>query len=227
MMLSIKLQKKVKNWKNKMNTIIHAKELTAQKAVKIFNQSIQDYHKEDSIYAKEKNPYPQNTIEWLLYHKNWIDTIQWHLEDEIRAPNIEDKQVVFLKRWIDKSNQERNDTVEKIDDWFYQQFKEIPKKPDAKLNSESPAWILDKLSILCLKIFHMNLEVQRSDATLEHQEKCKAKLTILLEQKTDLCTCYDEYIQDILNGSKYMKVYRQLKMYNDEELNPVLRKLKK
>lgn len=210
-----------------MQTITHAKELKALKAIEIFNQSIKDYHKEDSIYAKENNPYLQNSIEWLLYHKNWIDTVQWHLEDEIRAPNIEDKQVVFLKRWIDKSNQERNDTVEKIDDWFYQQFKDIPKSQDAKLNSESPAWMLDKLSILCLKIYHMNLEVERTDATWEHKEKCKAKLAILFEQKNDLSTCFDEYIQDILRGFKYMKVYRQMKMYNDEELNPILRKFKK
>ncbi|MFN3605273.1 MAG: DUF4254 domain-containing protein [Leptonema sp. (in: bacteria)] len=201
--------------------------ITSDYAVEIFNQSILDYHKEDTIYAREKNPFSENTIEWLLYHKNWIDSVQWHLEDEIRSPNIEDKQVVFLKRWIDKSNQERNDTVEKIDDWFLNQFKNISPQKDAKLNSESPAWILDKLSILCLKIYHMNLEVERDDATEEHKKNCKNKLKILIEQKNDLSICFDDYIQDILNGKKYMKVYRQMKMYNDEELNPILRKLKK
>lgn len=209
-----------------MHRIQNAKELTSEKAIQIFNRSILDYHKIDSIYAEEKNPYLENTIEWLLYHKNWIDTVQWHLEDEIRSPSIEEKQVVFLKRWIDQSNQKRNDTVEKIDDWFYEQFKDIPKQPNAKLNSESPAWILDKLSILCLKIYHMDLEVKREDATEEHIKKCKQKLDILLEQQKDLSLCYEEYIQDILEGKKYMKVYRQFKMYNDEELNPVLRKLK-
>lgn len=209
-----------------MQRIQNAQELTSKRAIEIFNQSILDYHKIDSIYAEEKNPYQENTIEWLLYHKNWIDTVQWHLEDEIRSPSIEDKQIAFLKRWIDQSNQKRNDTVEKIDDWFYEQFKNIQKEPNAKLNSESPAWILDKLSILCLKIYHMDLEVQRKDATEEHIKKCKQKLDILLEQQKDLSLCYDEYIQDILEGKKYMKVYRQFKMYNDEELNPVLRKLK-
>ncbi|GIX42232.1 MAG: hypothetical protein KatS3mg129_1965 [Leptospiraceae bacterium] len=210
-----------------MKLIQHPSELTSQRAIEIFNQAIDDYHLEDNIYAKEKNPYPENTIEWLLYHKNWIDTVQWHLEDEIRAPNIEDKQVVFLKRWIDRSNQERNDTVEKIDDWFLEQFKNIKPKPNPRMNSESPAWILDRMSILCLKIYHMKEEVKREDATNEHKEKCKNKLEILLEQQKDLSICYDEYIHDILNGDKIMKVYRQMKMYNDEELNPVLRKLKK
>ncbi len=207
--------------------IKHPRELISSIAISIFNQSIHDYHKIDDIYAKENNPYKEESIEWLLYHKNWIDTVQWHLEDEIRNPQIEDKQVVFLKRWIDKSNQERNDTVEKIDDWFLFHFKDIKPKPNSKMNSESPAWILDRMSILCLKIYHMDLEINRSDATLEHKQKCKNKLNILLEQQKDLSTCYDEYIQDILNGDKYMKVYRQMKMYNDEELNPILRKLKK
>ncbi len=209
-----------------MNYIQYPSELSAKRAIEIFNQSIIDYHKTDNIYEKEKNPFPENTIEWLLYHKNWIDTVQWHLEDEIRSPNIEDKQVVFLKRWIDRSNQERNDTVEKIDDWFLLQFKKIVPKPNAKMNSESPAWILDRMSILCLKIYHMEQEVRREDASLEHIEKCKNKLNILLEQQKDLSICYDEYISDILNGEKIMKVYRQMKMYNDEELNPVLRKNK-
>jgi len=209
-----------------MNYIQHPSELSAKLAIEIFNQSIIDYHKTDNIYEKEKNPFPENTIEWLLYHKNWIDTVQWHLEDEIRAPNIEDKQVVFLKRWIDRSNQERNDTVEKIDDWFLLQFKKIVPKPNAKMNSESPAWMLDRISILCLKIYHMEQEVRREDASLEHIEKCKNKLKILLEQQNDLSICYNEYIIDILNGEKIMKVYRQMKMYNDEELNPVLRKNK-
>jgi hypothetical protein len=202
-------------------------ELTSSRAIEIFNQSIKDYHIYNDINQKENNPFPENTIEWLLYHKNWIDTVQWHLEDEIRAPDIEDKKVVFLKRWIDRSNQERNDTVEKIDDWFLEQFKNIKPKSNAKMNSESPAWILDRMSILCLKIYHMEEEVKREDASYEHKEKCKQKLLILLEQQKDLSICYDEYIQDILKGDKIMKVYRQMKMYNDEELNPILRKYKK
>ncbi|MCS7205819.1 MAG: DUF4254 domain-containing protein [Leptospiraceae bacterium] len=210
-----------------MSYIKHPSELTSNRALEIFNQSIHDYHEIDSVYAEERNPYPEATIEWFIYHKNWIDTIQWHLEDEIRNPLIEDKEIAFLKRWIDRSNQARNDTVEKIDDWFYYHLKDIPKKPHAKLNSESPAWILDRLSILSLKIYHMQIETQRKDASQEHREKCHQKLLILLEQQKDLSQCYDEYIQDILKGEKYMKVYRQMKMYNDEELNPVLRRLKK
>lgn len=207
--------------------IQHPSELKASIAMEIFNRSIEDYHAVDSIYAEEKNPYPEGSIEWLLYHKNWVDTVQWHLEDEIRNPGIEDKQVVFLKRWIDRSNQERNDTVEKIDDWFLYHFRSIERKPGARMNSESPAWILDRLSILCLKIYHMDLETKREDASAEHREKCRQKLLILKEQAHDLSLCYDEYIQDILNGDKYMKVYRQMKMYNDEELNPVLRRYRK
>ncbi len=209
-----------------MDSIQNPEELKAEKASAIFNQAILDYHKEDTIYAKEKNPYTDNSIEWLLYHKSWIDTVQWHLEDEIRSPLIEDKQVVFLKRWIDKSNQQRNDTVEKIDDWFLFQFKKIQPQKDARMNSESPAWILDRLSILCLKIYHMDLETRRENATEVHKKKCIEKLNILLEQQRDLSQCYDEYIEDILKGTKIMKVYRQMKMYNDEELNPVLRNKK-
>lgn len=206
--------------------IQHPQDLTSKVAIEIFNLAINDYHKYDNIHTQENNPYNPHTIEWLLYHKNWIDTVQWHLEDEIRAPYIEDKQVVFLKRWIDRSNQERNDTVEKIDDWFLEHFKFIKAKPDAKMNSESPAWILDRMSILCLKIYHMEIEIKRDDATPEHIQKCKNKLNILLEQQKDLSQCYDEYVLDILNGDKIMKVYRQMKMYNDEELNPILRKKK-
>ncbi len=197
-------------------------ELTAAKANEIFNMAIEDYHKVDDIHATEKNPFAEGTIEFLLYRKNWIDTVQWHLEDEVRAPDIADASVVHLKRWIDRSNQERNDTVEKIDDWYMSQFGDIKPSPDARLNSESPAWILDRMSILCLKIYHMRLETQRTDATDAHRNQCQAKLNVLLEQQQDLGQCLEEYIADILAGKRLMKVYRQMKMYNDESLNPVL-----
>ena len=197
-------------------------QLTADFTNKIFNQAIEDYHKEDSIHAKEKNPYNEGTIENLLYRKNWIDTVQWHLEDEIRSPNIADKEVVALKRWIDRSNQDRNNTVEKIDDWYLTQFQNITPKPDARLNSESPAWILDRMSIICLKIYHMKIEVNRDGASDDHRQKCNQKLQVLLEQQQDLGLCLEQYIGDILDGTKTMKVYRQMKMYNDESLNPVL-----
>jgi hypothetical protein len=197
-------------------------ELTAAKANEIFNRSIEDYHKIDDIHAREQNPFPEGTIENLLYHKNWIDTVQWHLEDEVRAPNIADAAVVQLKRWIDRSNQERNDTVEKIDDWYLDQFRHVQPSPGARLNSESPAWILDRMSILCLKIYHMQIETLRSDATEEHRRKCQNKLNVLLEQQNDLGKSFEEYIDDILAGRRVMKVYRQMKMYNDETLNPVL-----
>nr|WP_245826870.1 DUF4254 domain-containing protein [Leptonema illini] len=197
-------------------------ELTAAKANEIFNRAIDDYHKTDDIHAKEQNPFAEGTIESLLYRKNWIDTVQWHLEDEVRAPNIADASVVHLKRWIDRSNQDRNDTVEKIDDWYLTHFRDIKPSPDARLNSESPAWILDRMSIICLKIYHMRLETQRSDATDEHRKKCENKLNVLLEQQSDLGRCLEEYIGDILAGTRMMKVYRQMKMYNDESLNPVL-----
>lgn len=198
-------------------------DLTVKKANDIFNQAITDYHINDDIYATEKNPYQPSTIEALLYKKNWIDTVQWHLEDEIRSPSIPDANVVKLKRWIDKSNQDRNDTVEKIDDWYLAQFKDTKPETNARLNSESPAWILDRMSILCLKIYHMKIETERTDATDDHRKKCKDKLTILKEQQADLGQCLDEYVKDILTGKRIMKVYRQMKMYNDESLNPVLR----
>lgn len=203
-------------------SIQSARDLTAARAHEIFNQAIADYHRTDSIHAKEANPFDASSIEGLLYRKNWIDTVQWHLEDEVRAPNIADADVVALKRWIDRSNQDRNDTVEKIDDWYLNQFRSVKPQPGARLNSESPAWILDRMSIICLKIYHMELETRRTDAAEEHRKKCAGRLTILNEQQTDLGGCLEEYIADILAGSKTMKVYRQMKMYNDESMNPVL-----
>ncbi|PQL93945.1 DUF4254 domain-containing protein [Apibacter adventoris] len=193
-----------------------------EKAWEIFNQSIQDYHIQDNIFQSINNPYPKGEIEHLLYLKNWIDTVQWHLEDIIRDENIDPAEALKLKRWIDKSNQERTDRVENLDSWFLNKYKEVKIRPDAKINTESPAWAIDRLSILALKIYHMQIEVDRKDSSIEHQEKCRAKLKILLDQHKDLSTAIEELLQDYQSGNKFMKVYKQMKMYNDKELNPVL-----
>ncbi|WP_306351295.1 DUF4254 domain-containing protein [Flavobacterium sp. '19STA2R22 D10 B1'] len=191
-------------------------------AYPIFEQSIQDYHKFDNVDQPINNPYPKDKIEHLLYLKNWIDTVQWHFEDIIRDPKIDPVEALKLKRRIDASNQERTDMVEYIDGYFLQKYSDVKVKPGAKINSESPAWAIDRLSILSLKIYHMNEEATRAEATPEHREKCQIKLNVLLEQRTDLSTAIDDLLTDIENGDKFMKVYKQMKMYNDEELNPVL-----
>jgi len=198
----------------------------AQACIRIFEQSIEDYHRHDDVNAPMQNPYPEGSLEYLLYKKNWIDTVQWHLEDLIRDPEIAPETLVQLKRRIDASNQERTDTVEEMDDWFlhYFQQQKVERKPHARMNSETPAWLLDRLSILMLKIYHMREQTLRTDVDENHIAKCQQKLNILMEQKVDLGRCFDELIEDILNGERYMKVYRQMKMYNDASLNPVLYK---
>lgn len=196
-------------------------------AFPIFEQSINDYHQFDNVDQPINNPFRKDKIEHLLYAKNWIDTVQWHLEDIIRNPGIDPVEALALKRRIDASNQERTDMVEYIDSYFLQKYSDVKVKDGAKINSESPAWALDRLSILALKIFHMNEEATREDASPEHRLKCREKLDVLLEQKKDLSTAIDDLLTDIENGNKYMKVYKQMKMYNDEELNPVLYQNKK
>lgn len=196
-------------------------------AYSIFEKSINDYHIHDNINQPVNNPYSKDQIEHLLYFKNWIDTVQWHFEDVIRDPNINPEEALVLKRRIDASNQERTDMVEYIDSYFLQKYKDVVAKPSAKINSESVAWAIDRLSILALKIYHMQEEVNRPTATAEHKEKCQEKLNVLLEQRTDLSTAIDDLLTDIENGDKYMKVYKQMKMYNDEDLNPVLYQGKK
>ncbi|MCP1995210.1 DUF4254 domain-containing protein [Flavobacterium sp. HSC-61S13] len=196
-------------------------------AFPIFEESIRDYHQFDNVDQPISNPYPKDKIEHLLYLKNWIDTVQWHFEDIIRDPNIDPVAALALKRRIDASNQERTDMVEYIDSYFLQKFKDVKVQEGAKINSESPAWALDRLSILALKIYHMNEEATRVEASEEHRAKCQEKLNTLLEQKQDLTTAIDDLLKDIESGAKYMKVYKQMKMYNDEELNPVLYQNKK
>ncbi len=194
----------------------------AEKAIRIFNESINDYHEKDDVNQTIKNPYPPDSLEHLLYLKNWIDTVQWHLEDIIRDPDISPEEALKIKRWIDRSNQERTDTVEYIDSYFLNYFKNVEPEPGAKINTESPAWALDRLSILALKIYHMNEERQRNDLTPEKKSEVEEKYRILLEQQKDLATAIDELLEEIQSGKKYMKVYKQMKMYNDPELNPIL-----
>ncbi len=199
-------------------------EINSDFCIKIFNESILDYHKKDNINNDFINLYPENTIEALLYYKCWIDTVQWHLEDTIRDPTLDNEEIVKLKRWIDRQNQKRTDTVEKIDDRFLNFFKDCERKAGARMNSESPAWILDRLSILCLKIYHMKEHYDSPDRDENHRKRVGRKLQILLEQYKDLSQCFDELIEDISLGIRYIKVYRQMKMYNDETLNPLLKK---
>ena len=190
----------------------------------IFNRAIRDYHVNDDIDTPIQNPFEEGSIENRLYLKCWIDTVQWHFEDIIRDPNIDPVAALALKRRIDKSNQDRTDLVEQIDSYFRTLYKEVHVLDNARLNTESPAWAIDRLSILALKIYHMKDETLREDATPGHVAKCKAKLQILLEQQQDLSTAIDQLLEDIAAGKIYMKVYRQMKMYNDADTNPVLYK---
>lgn len=191
---------------------------------KIFQRAIDDYHVHDDIDTPINNPYDDGTIENRLYLKCWIDTVQWHFEDIIRDPHIDPMEALTLKRRIDRSNQDRTDLVEQIDSYFRQKYSEVKVLPDARINTESPAWAIDRLSILTLKIYHMREQVERQDASKQHKDTCTAKLNVLLEQQKDLGTAIDQLLEDIQEGRKYMKVYRQMKMYNDPSTNPVLYK---
>ena len=192
------------------------------KSNRIFAQVIDDYHRCDDVDAPVRNPYTNGSIEYLLYLKNWIDTVQWHLEDIIRDPNIDPVEALKIKRRIDRSNQERTDMVEYIDSYFLDLYKDVRVAADATVNTESPAWAIDRLSILALKIYHLEQEVRREDVSQKHIEECGRKLDVLRQQQVDLSGAIDALLDDIAAGRKYMKVYKQMKMYNDPELNPVL-----
>lgn len=195
---------------------------TAEKCNEIFDRSVADYHITDNVDAPVNNPYEEGSFEAILYGKNWVDAVQWHLEDIIRDPQIDPVEALALKRRIDRSNQVRTDMVEDIDSWFRDKYAGVTPLPDATINTESPAWALDRLSILALKIWHMREQTERTDAEPAHLEKCRAKLGVLLEQRDDLTSAIDTLLDDIADGRKYMKVYRQMKMYNDPATNPVL-----
>lgn len=188
----------------------------------IFDKCIADYHLTDHVDAPIRNPYELKTIEYFLYLKNWIDTVQWHLEDIIRDPNIDPAAALLLKRRIDKSNQDRTDLVELIDSYMLDKYKDVKVLEGAVINTESPAWAIDRLSILALKIYHMKVETERRGADASHLEQCRKKYDVLLTQRVDLSTAIDQLLNDIEAGEKYMKVYKQMKMYNDPALNPVL-----
>lgn len=193
-------------------------------AIKVFQKSVDDYHVYDDINRLASNPYDKKDFEHLLYEKNWIDTVQWHYEDIIRDPDIDPNEGMRLKRLIDSSNQNRTEMVEYIDSYFLKLYSNVSPKPDAKVNTESPAWALDRLSILILKIYHMKEESLRKDVSEQHRNTCNEKLQVLLEQQKDLSESIDQLLEDLSKGEKKMKVYKQMKMYNDETLNPVLYK---
>ena len=197
------------------------------KAYQIFEQSIEDYHRFDSVDQPISNPYKKRDIEHLFYLKNWIDTVQWHYEDIIRDPHINPADALVLKRKIDASNQHRTDLVENLDAFFLNEYKDVEVIKDAQINTESPAWAFDRLSILALKIYHMQEEASRAEASENHRQACQKKLDVLLEQRTDLMSAIEQLLEDFKSGRKYMKVYKQMKMYNDDDLNPVLREAKR
>ena len=193
----------------------------------VFERCILDYHVNDRVDTPMVQPYATGSVEALLYHKCWIDTVQWHLEDLVRDPQIEPVAGLTLKRKIDVSNQQRTDMVEFIDSWLLDFYRSVQTLPDATFNTESPAWAIDRLSILALKVFHMKAEASREEADASHRTSCEQKCQVLLTQQTDLMAAIDQLLQDIASGKKYMKVYKQMKMYNDESLNPVLYQQKK
>jgi hypothetical protein len=188
----------------------------------IFVDSINDYHLQDHVDAVMPLKFKKDSLEHLLYQKNWIDTVQWHLEDIIRSPEIDPSELVAIKRRIDSSNQHRTDTVELIDEFLFNQLKDVDHQAHARLNSETPAWLLDRMSILQLKIYHFREQLARESISEGQKASVAHKLSVLLVQEQDLAQCYDELISDLQQGNKYMKLYKQMKMYNDPNLNPVL-----
>ncbi|MBU2526653.1 MAG: DUF4254 domain-containing protein [Bacteroidetes bacterium] len=191
-------------------------------ANQIFDEVIRVYHVIDDVSQAFSNPYPNGDVKHLLYRKCWIDTVQWHYEDLIRDPQIQPDAALVLKRKIDASNQDRTDFVEYIDSFFLEKYKNVTPQADASINTETPAWAIDRLSILSLKIYHMREEATRENASTDHRAACQAKLDVLLTQRQDLSVAIDQLLEDIAAGRKYMKLYKQMKMYNDESLNPVL-----
>ena len=201
----------------------------ADKANIIFKEAIEAYHIVNTVEQTFENKYDkaQDLIAHLLYRKSWIDTVQWHYEDIIRDPKIDPVAALILKRKIDASNQDRTDMVEYVDSYLLSNYKSVVVKENATTNTESPAWGIDRLSILALKVYHMHEEAIRENASQSHRDACREKLEILMDQRVDLSAAINTLLDDIANGDKYMKVYKQMKMYNDDELNPVLRNIEK
>ena len=196
----------------------------SKKAIKIFEKAVNDYHVYDDITRNPNNPFENKSFEHLLYEKNWIDTVQWHYEDIIRDPDIDPSEGMKLKRLIDSSNQNRTEMVEYIDSYFLNLYSNVTTRENAKVNTESPAWAIDRLSILILKIYHMEEESNRKDVSEDHKNNCQKKLNVLIEQREDLSESIDQLLIDMSTGIKKMRVYKQMKMYNDDSLNPVLYK---
>ena len=196
--------------------------MTASEMNAVFDRCITQYHINDNVDAAEENPFSKGCFESLLFHKNWIDTVQWHLEDIIRDPQITPENALVIKRRIDASNQDRTDLVEKIDDHYLKNFENVTPAADARVNTESMAWAIDRLSILALKIYHMRIEAERKNVDEALAHKNQFKLNVLLTQRNDLSLAIDQLLEDLEQGKRIMKVYRQMKMYNDPELNPVL-----
>ena len=194
--------------------------MKAEEINTIFRESVTDYHNTNHVDADRPRKY--EGFKELLYQKNWIDTVQWHLEDLIRDPAINPAELVALKRRIDASNQHRTDTVEQIDEWIYSSLNGIKPAENARLNSETPAWLLDRMSILQLKIYHFKEQLERKEAGESHLASVRQKLYVLEVQEEDLALAYNELMEDLRSGQKYMKLYKQMKMYNDPSLNPVL-----
>lgn len=196
--------------------------MKAKDLYNLFAQQVAEYHKTDNVDAPQHNPYPDGTFEAVLWEKSWVDTVQWHLEDLVRPDDVDPVYALQLKRRIDRSNQHRTDLVERIDDHYMAEFGHVAPAPDVRLNTETPAWAIDRLSILALKVYHFQIEANRGDDA--HRAKCQAKLDTLLTQRADLTTAIDQLLDDLAAGRRQMKLYRQMKMYNDPSLNPMLYK---
>jgi len=188
----------------------------------IFKACTRDYHARDEVDAQEQNPYARGTMAALLYTKHWVDVVQWHLEDIIRDPEIDAGEALRVKRRIDELNQWRTELVELLDDRLAKEYEGVKLQPGARLNTESLAWAMDRLSILELKLFHMEQESCREGVPETHVQCCVDRVAVLAEQQADLMKAIDQLFEDLRTGRRYVRVYRQFKMYNDPMLNPVL-----
>jgi hypothetical protein len=200
--------------------------LSADAIVKLHDQLTRAWHLEQVCPdPAASHSTPESGLEWLglvaLQHRANFDL--WHIEDEARAPEATEAQLAGVKRRIDRTNQLRNDLAEKLDHallaWLAAQG--LPH-PHAPLHSETPGLMIDRLSILALKIYHTREEAERTDAAVSHAERNLERLAILVEQRADLAGCLDALWQETLAGTRRFKLYRQLKMYNDPSLNPAI-----